>query len=356
MPMTIMQARRRLLDERGVALVMAVFVLAMLTGIGVALLFVSQTEIRMSQADLRAKQAFYLAEAGIEAGRLTLYASNKNGPFTDDLQAAAGPDGILDIDPETLRPVYGSDGELTGFTGVGDDLPLVPISAFGAGWYAAFLTNDPDEPDPFEFNTTDTNQRLMLTGVAAAADRSFEVVQAIVEMRQIIPAIPPAAITLLGPSPHFDGGTSAAKRYVGSDCDGGGVPGLFVPTVGVIGPAAAADPCPASNDSAVCGVHKPSTYDSGPYEGEETVADVTNPGVIGGIGPIDARWNDCRFLDNLVREVRAAADVICPAGSLADCPDLPPAIRRGSSSSMATWTSTRRRAARAWCSPRASWR
>jgi hypothetical protein len=303
---------------------MAVFVLAMLTGIGVTLLALSRQETRMSRASLRAKQAFYIAEAGIESARLTLYASNRNGPFTDDLLAAAGPNGVLEIDPEAIRPVYDSNGGLTGFTGVGDDLPLAPLTALGDGWYTAFLTNDPAEPDPFQFNTSDTNQRLMITGVAGGADGSFEVAQAIVEMRQIIPALPPAAITLLGPDPHFDGGTSSAKKYVGDDCDGAGEPGLFVPTIGVIGPGAAADPCPATNDSVICGVHKPSTYNSGPHQGGGTVADVTDPSVFGGVGPIHPDWNDCQFLHNLVGEVRAAADVICPAGSLGDCPDLPP--------------------------------
>jgi hypothetical protein len=207
---------------------------------------------------------------------------------------------------------------------VGDDRPLAPLTRFGEGWYIAYLTNDPDEPDPFEYNTTDANERVMITGIAVGANRSFEVAQAIVEMQQIVPSIPPAAITLVGPTPYFHGGTSAAKRYVGNDCYGAGMPGLFVPTVGVIGPAAAANPCPASGDSVVCGVYKPNTYLTGPYTGEDTVGDVSDPNVIGGMGEIDPDWNDCRFLHNLVEEVRRAADVICPPGALDTCPDLPP--------------------------------
>ena len=76
-------------EEQGSALLLAVFVLVLLAGMGTALLFLSHTEIEMSRADLRGKQAFYLAEAGLEAARLTLFDSNKGDTFNDDLEAAA---------------------------------------------------------------------------------------------------------------------------------------------------------------------------------------------------------------------------------------------------------------------------
>ena len=56
-------------SHRGSALLGAVFVLALLTGMAVILLFASNTELKMSHADVQAKQAFYLAEAGTETGR-----------------------------------------------------------------------------------------------------------------------------------------------------------------------------------------------------------------------------------------------------------------------------------------------
>ena len=322
----IKSPRVRSCSQRGSALVMALFVLILVTGMGTALLFLSRNEVRMSQASLLAKQAFYIAEAGQEAGRLTLFANNGNGSFDDDLLAAAGLNGVIDFDPDAVRPVFDSSGALTGFTGYGDDVPLVPATPFGDGWYIAFLTNDPGEPSPFHLNTADSNERLMITGLASGPRRSFETVQAIVEMTQIFPAMPPATITLLGPSPYFDGGASAAKEYIGNDCKGAGVGGLYVPIVGVIGSEPAVNPCPPSADSVVCGIVKPKTYKTGygAYSGGDTVADVTDPGVIGGIGPIDADWNDCRFLDNLVREVREAADVVCPSGRMDRCPNMPP--------------------------------
>ena len=66
-------------NDRGSALVMAVFVLALLTGMGTALLFLSQHEAKMSQVNLRAKKAFFVAEAGLENGRVTLF--NVNGTW-----------------------------------------------------------------------------------------------------------------------------------------------------------------------------------------------------------------------------------------------------------------------------------
>lgn len=313
--------------DRGVSLVMAVFVLALLTGIGLALLFLSQGEVKMGKAGLRPKQAFYLAEAGLEAARLNLFAVNANEPFGDDLVTAAGPNGVLEFDPDAIRPVYDSQGRVSGFTGYGDDVPLAGVTQFGQGWYIGFLTNDPDEPDPFQLNTTDTNDRVMLTAVGAGPDRSLEVVQAIIEPNPILPSLAPAAITLLGPTPFFDGGESYAKEIVGDDCDGAGIPGLYVPTVGVVDPDALVDPCPVtepSTDSVYCGVSKDTTYETGPYEGDDTVADVTDPDVIGTLGPIDPDWMDCQFLIEMVERIRDVADVICPSGRLDECPNLPP--------------------------------
>jgi len=61
--------------EDGSALLLAIFVLVLLTGMGVVLLFASRTDVRMSQADSRAKKAFYIAEAGLETAREQLRAS-----------------------------------------------------------------------------------------------------------------------------------------------------------------------------------------------------------------------------------------------------------------------------------------
>ena len=134
-------------DEQGSALVVAVFVLFLLTGMGITSLFLAQVEVEMSQADSRSKKVFYLAEGGLEDGRETLRLNNKTSTDTnsldDELVNVAGPDGQIDFDPDQLRPVFDSNGNVTGFTGYGDDLPLRPMTSIADGVYAAFLTNDP---------------------------------------------------------------------------------------------------------------------------------------------------------------------------------------------------------------------
>ena len=55
--------------EKGSALLMAVFMLVLLGAMGVVLLNLSTMEQRSSNADIEAKQLFFLSEAGIEERR-----------------------------------------------------------------------------------------------------------------------------------------------------------------------------------------------------------------------------------------------------------------------------------------------
>jgi hypothetical protein len=306
-------------------MVMAIFVLVILTGMAVALLFLSQNEVKMSTASLRTKQVFYTAEAAVEDGRMTLFATNGGDSFNDDLLAAAGANGNIDFNPASVQPVYDADGNPSGFTGYGDDVPLTAATGLGDHLYAAFLTNDPDESSPGVLNLADTNDRVMITGVGAGPGNSFEVVQAIIELDLLFPALPPSTITFVGPRPFLDGGMSKAKEYVGDDCKGAGIPGLYVPAIGVTDPSSV-DPCAVGApdpSSVLCGIYAPTTYYTGPYTGRDTAADVTDPGVYGGAGPIHPSYLDCWFLHDLVDRVREAADVICPEGQASDCA-LPP--------------------------------
>ena len=86
------EARR----NAGSALLMAVFVLFLVSSMGVALLFTSSTEVKMSQAGLRTKEAFFLAEAAVEDARTDLWLVNDADTFDDDLIAAAS-DGTMDL-------------------------------------------------------------------------------------------------------------------------------------------------------------------------------------------------------------------------------------------------------------------
>jgi hypothetical protein len=304
-------------DERGSALVMAVFVLVLLTGMGTALLFMTQTEVNMSQAGLRSKAAFFYAEAGLEHARMTLFNLNGGEPFGDDLLAAAnsGSPPTIDFDPTAVRAVRDGNGNVTAFTGFGNDVPLISRTALDDGWYAGFLTNDPAEPLGIS-SPVDTNDRVMLTGVGAGSDGSFEVVQAIIEIRSFVPGVPPATITLLGPSPAFGGSSSKVKDYIGDDCDGAGLP-IFVPVVGTIGAAAEAD--------AEAGIDSNPDYDSGGYSDADTFADLLDSAHEPTLNAdIDPAWNNCQNLHDMIDGMRDRATVVCTNGDYDHCPGMPP--------------------------------
>ncbi|MDX1388462.1 MAG: pilus assembly PilX N-terminal domain-containing protein, partial [Acidobacteriota bacterium] len=286
--------------------------LVILASMGIALLFLSQSEVKMSRSDIRSKQAYFLAETGLEDGRTLLFHTNGREPFDDDLDTAAGTDDTFNALPSSLRPTYDTDGNVNGFTGYGDDVPLLaftPLTSIagsnaGAGGFAAFVQNDSvdDAIDPL----LDTNQRVLLTGVGAGEDGSFEVVQAIVEYTELFPAFPPATITILGPNPVFAGGTSNAKEYIGDDCGGsGGIADYHVPVVGTIG------------TEITSGMPKPDSYytDEGAYTGLDTVADVSDPASIADVGstvdPIDSSYLNCLELKDMVEATRDYADVVC---------------------------------------------
>ncbi len=272
--------------ERGSALLMAVFTLFLVSSSGLGLLLLTHTSTSMAGSDRSAKNAFYMAEAGQENGRMTLFGTNGTGTFDDDLVGAAGANGVLDLDPSALRAVRDADGDVVGFTGFGDDTPLRATTSLGDGWFAAFLTNDPAEAGAL----VDGNDRVLVTGVGAGRNDSLEVVQALLVRQYLPPLLPPALFTIVGPDPTFDGGSSNDKLYRGDDCTD---PAVEVPVVGVIGSAA--------ETAAEAGVVKPDTYVSGSATGLDTVDDI-------GSG-IDPEWTDCSYLHDLAESVRDAVQL-----------------------------------------------
>jgi len=295
---------------------MAVFVLVLLTGMGTALLFLSRNESKMGQASLRLKKAFYLAESGIEDARVTLFQVNTDDDFNNELIDAAGDNGTFDLDPAALAVVYAPDGTVTGLQGSGDDAPLRPLTELttpdGTGWYATFLTNDAiDAANPL----TDSNGRVVLTAVGAGRDRSTEVVQAILRPYIPLPPVPAAALTLLGPDPSFDNGTSNAQTHTGNDCGEAG--GSFAPIVGTVGGPAA--------DGVRGDMHRPEKFSAGPapeWAGPDTIGDLTDDsgGIVGdaGNGTIDPIWTDCAALADLMENLAFNADYYCDS-DLAAC-------------------------------------
>jgi hypothetical protein len=305
--------------ERGSALVLAVLMLALLTGMAIAMALLCDSAMTMSAADRRSKSAYFLAEAAIEAGRQELFNTNGVGSFDDDLLTAAGTNTTFDLDPTDLRPVYSTGGILTGLSGYSDDVPLLTVTALDDGWYAVFLTND-DANSGGTGSTTDDNDRVMLTGVGADRDGTIEIVQAIIEHSTPFPSEPPALLTMFGSTPTFIDPGDATKIYQGDDCGGGGIPGFDVPVVGLIG-----TPAESVVEGAQSGI---TVFTSGGGAGHITIADLTDPTDPGittsAMGTIDPDWTPCEALQAMAAEVRDVAHMICTEGTPCTLPPTSP--------------------------------
>lgn len=213
--------RSMALGERGSALVATLAALFLLTLAGLILLKVSQGEVQMNSADLRSKQAFYLAEAGIEQGREVLRAyrtSHSTISVVGLLKDIDGPNATINANPDVITVTFGAPGAAPTLGGFGDDTAVVAMTPYGNGWFATFLTNDVrEDPGGRANSATDSNKRVMLIGVGATADRAVEIAEAVVDTGPDMPT-PPATITVLGDKPKFDAGTSASMFYTGDDC------------------------------------------------------------------------------------------------------------------------------------------
>jgi hypothetical protein len=300
-------------------MVLSFFALVLVTAVGIALLFRTQSELLMSRANLGTKRAFYLAEAAIEDGRRTLFDQNGSGPFADDLDGHAGGNDAFDLDYDALRPQYDSGGAIIGFHGIGDDVPLRSLTALGDGFYAAFLSNDPAEPGGRTV-ITDTNDRVMVTGVGVGPRGTVELAQAILEPLPFIPALPEAAITLLGPSPTFVSGNSSPSVYSGINCAGTSETWSgeeLAATVGAIGSTAEA--------TVESGRNSGPSFTCGSLQDNDTIVDLTDTSEALVDSPPDPIWTDCDALRDMVAELRNRADHLCvgtgcvlPAGTTLD--------------------------------------
>ncbi len=280
--------------DSGSALLLAIFALTLLASVGITLLFVAERNVTSTRSNLRVKATFYAAEGGQEDGREELRQWNiasGNISLDEELDQAAGANNAIDFDPAAVRPIHDASGNVTGFTGVGDDVPLRALTVDADGYTrAAYLMNDPAEG---RTTTTDTNLKLVVAGLAAGPDRSFELVESIVEHYDPVPGFG-ATITLLGQNPFFDGGNSNVKYLTGNNCDQPVPPAFAVPVVGVQGSSAEA--------LAETGVDKPHTYVEGSETGVDTIDDIS--------GSLDPRWEDCWYLRDLAEQIRDMADVV----------------------------------------------
>ena len=135
-------------SDRGVALILALMVLAFLTVVGGALLTTTTIDIRISDNFGTVIQSFYSAESGIEHAREFLR-TTPSSP-TELLATAAGPDGII---------------------ATADDPPV--ISGGTIGHYDVWLRND--NADGLTARA-DTNEvlTLMSIGKMRSAEKTIE--------------------------------------------------------------------------------------------------------------------------------------------------------------------------------------
>jgi len=292
--------------QGGSALVMAVFVLALLTAMGAALLFVSTNEKKMGEASVKPKKAFYYAEAGLEHARRALWLVNRAEPFDDDLTAATGgpaiPPDPIGFDPETIAPIYDTSDNVIGFSGYDNDTPLIALRKLDDGWYGAFMSNDHGE---VRTNSVDTDDRVILAGVGVGPDRSFEVVEAVIDIDPFLPEMPPAAIFMLGPTPAFGSGKSTKKNYIGNDCGVAG--GDYYPVVGTIGSAAEA--------SAESGASANANWVAGPNTAPADVISDMSVSPVQSMSDttytMNSDWTSCLEMKDMIEGMREVADFTC---------------------------------------------
>ncbi|MFH0787533.1 MAG: pilus assembly PilX N-terminal domain-containing protein [Pseudomonadota bacterium] len=186
--------------EKGIALVTVILMLAVLLVLGVIAVNLTNVGTKITSNTKTSKQAFYLAEAGIERARELLRTRLVGG-------------GTLS---QELNSVKGANGILTDSTNVSnfsttDDSPYVNSTSLGSGSYRVYLTNDAVDGVT---SITDNNGIVTLTSFGYGPDNSQAIVQATVQKGGGIPPLP-GAITMPGPHVSFDGGSSNASTYSG---------------------------------------------------------------------------------------------------------------------------------------------
>ena len=207
---------KRRSGERGVALLTSLMILMFLSLTGGALISSTRVDVQVASNYRTGVRSLFLAEAGIEAGRLIL--QNSPNVLTVDLTTAAGGDGVLDTsrDLDTLL--------------ASDDQPLLPANpairtvgrpiadtdGTAAGRVHVWLRNDVEEDLTLP---GDNNRVVTLLSVARVGDAT-RTIETVVQRRSLPPL--PAALTLDGPVADFDPANANPFRIDGWDTSGNG--------------------------------------------------------------------------------------------------------------------------------------
>lgn len=250
--------------------------LVVLSVIGIIAVNVTTIGAKITGNTRTSKQAFYLAEAGIEQARELLRSRIASGStISAQLLLLRGVDGIL-VDSTNIN----------NFTTT-DDVLFINTTTVGNGNFRVYLTNDLSDGVT---STTDTNSQVTLTSFGAGPDNSRAVVQATV-LRVPIPNLP-GAITMPGPNVTFRAGNSNA-----SEANGYGYPAIAVNST-------------TSRTSAIDGIpeNRRDNYQGLGYDG---TTNPKTPSVVNMTFPDP--WGNLTQLQTLYQSLKGMADFNSPS-------------------------------------------
>jgi Tfp pilus assembly protein PilX len=263
-------------NQKGIALVTAILMLVVLSVIGVIAVNMTMIGTKITGNTKTSKQAFYLAEAGIEAARELLRTRIAGGStISNQLVLVRGIDGLL-VDSTNVASFSST-----------DDVPFIDSTSMGIGSYRVFLTNDNSDGVT---STTDTNSQVSLTSFGTGPDNSQAIIQVTV-IRVPIPTLP-GAITMPGPNVFFNAGSSNASTYTGDATH----------------PAVAVNSA-TGQASVVSGIQGPPDR-SDSYEGMGHSHHPTVPSVVDMVFPDP--WGNITQLQTLYQNLKGMADYSSP--------------------------------------------
>lgn len=157
--------RRILKAEKGFLLIAALTLLTALTLLGTTAYILSSTDIKIGGNFRNNQLTLQVAMAGAERAREALRAEN-----------LASSDTISFSDELNSSTRKGANSTLDGYTATTDDVPLTSGTMNNVS-YAAYLTNDSTDGAS---NTTDSNNKVMITSVATGPNNSRAKVEMLV--------------------------------------------------------------------------------------------------------------------------------------------------------------------------------
>jgi Tfp pilus assembly protein PilX len=189
--------------QKGIALITAILMLVVLSVIGIIAVNVTTIGAKITGNTRTSKQAFYLAEAGIERAREFLRTRMVSSNLNAELNSVKGVDAAL-VDSTNV-----SNFSTT------NNIPYINTTSLGNGSFKVYLTNDNSPPtNDVVTSTTDHNNTVTLTSFGYGPDNSQAVIQVTVLKAGGIPTLP-GSITMPGPNAIFQGGNSNASSYNG---------------------------------------------------------------------------------------------------------------------------------------------